>query len=499
MTVAGDRLQPTLFELSRPGRGGGKVPHPPKDALTRIPASYLRGSWARLPEVSEPELTRHFVNLSQLNYAVDTGFYPLGSCTMKYNPKIDEWAARLGGFAALHPLAPDELAQGTLELLWELESALAEIGGMKAVTLQPAAGAQGELTGILMVKAYHRSRGDLDRTEVLVPDSSHGTNPATASMAGFKTVTIPSAPDGGVDVEAFRAALGPRTAAIMITNPSTAGLFESRLCELLDAVHEAGALAYMDGANLNAIMGRFKPGEAGFDVMHINVHKTFSTPHGGGGPGAGPVGVGEKLLPFLPTPRVLRLPEGGFRLERPGERPTSIGRVRAFAGNTGVLVRAYAYIRAHGADGLSEVSDDAVLAANYVKARVTGVLDVPYSRPCMHEFVASAATLKARTGIRTLDVAKRLIDYGFHPPTVYFPLTVEEALLIEPTETESLEALDAFVEALRQIVVEAETEPELLHSAPHLSPVRRLDETTAARQPNLRWRAMTGSQTPCPD
>ena len=499
MTVAGDRLQPTLFELSRPGRGGGKVPHPPKDALARIPASYRRGSWARLPEVSEPELTRHFVNLSQLNYAVDTGFYPLGSCTMKYNPKIDEWAARLGGFAALHPLAPDELAQGTLELLWELESALAEIGGMKAVTLQPAAGAQGELTGILMVKAYHRSRGDLDRTEVLVPDSSHGTNPATASMAGFKTVTIPSAPDGGVDVEAFRAALGPRTAAIMITNPSTAGLFESRLCELLDAVHEAGALAYMDGANLNAIMGRFKPGEAGFDVMHINVHKTFSTPHGGGGPGAGPVGVGEKLLPFLPTPRVLRLPEGGFRLERPGERPTSIGRVRAFAGNTGVLVRAYAYIRAHGADGLSEVSDDAVLAANYVKARVTGVLDVPYSRPCMHEFVASAVTLKARTGIRTLDVAKRLIDYGFHPPTVYFPLTVEEALLIEPTETESLEALDAFVEALRQIVVEAETEPELLHSAPHLSPVRRLDETTAARQPNLRWRAMTGSQTPCPD
>jgi glycine dehydrogenase subunit 2 len=499
MTVAGDRLGPTLFERSRPGRGGGKVPHPPKDALARIPGEYLRATGARLPEVSEPELTRHYVNLSQLNYAVDTGFYPLGSCTMKYNPKIDEWAARLNGFAALHPLAPDELAQGTLQLLWELEASLAEIGGMKAVTLQPAAGAQGELTGMLMVKAYHRHRGDTERTEVLVPDSSHGTNPATASMAGFKTVTIPSAADGGVDVQAFRAALGPRTAAIMITNPSTVGLFESRLCELLDAVHEVGALAYMDGANLNAIMGRFKPGEAGFDVMHINVHKTFSTPHGGGGPGAGPVGVGEKLLPFLPSPRVLREPDGRFRLEVPGERPDSIGRVRAFAGNTGVLVRAYAYIRAHGGLGLCEVSDDAVLAANYLKGRVADILDVPFARLCMHEFVASAATLKSATGIRTLDVAKRLIDYGFHPPTIYFPLTVEEALLIEPTETESLETLDAFVEALRCIVAEAHTDPDLLHSAPHDSPVRRLDETTAARQPNLRWRAMTGSQMPCPD
>jgi glycine dehydrogenase subunit 2 len=318
-------------------------------------------------------------------------------------------------------------------------------------------------------------------------------------MAGFKTITIPSAPDGGVDVEAFRAALGPRTAAIMITNPSTLGLFEARLCELLEAVHEVGALAYMDGANLNAIMGRFKPGEAGFDVMHINVHKTFSTPHGGGGPGAGPVGVGEKLLPFLPSPRVLRASDGSFRLEGAAERPTSIGRVRAFVGNTGVLVRAYAYIRAHGGIGLCEVSDDAVLAANYLKVRVADVLDVPFTRPCMHEFVASSATLKAETGIRTLDVAKRLIDYGFHPPTIYFPLTVEEALLIEPTETESLETLDAFVEALRCIVVEAHSDPELLHSAPHSSPVRRLDETTAARQPNLRWRAMTGVQTPCPD
>ena len=499
MTAAGDRLGPTLFERSRPGRGGGKVPHPPKDALARIPAGQLRAEGPRLPEVSEPELTRHYVNLSQLNYAVDTGFYPLGSCTMKWNPKVNEWAARLNGFASLHPFAPDELAQGTLALLWELEQALAEIGGMRAVTLQPAAGAPGELTGILMVRAYHRSRGDLGRTEVLVPDSAHGTNPATATMAGFKTVSIPSAADGGVDLVAFRAALGPQTAAVMITNPSTLGLFESRIGELLEAVHAVGALAYMDGANLNAIMGRFKPGEAGFDVMHINVHKTFSTPHGGGGPGAGPVGVGERLLPFLPSPRVLREPDGSFRLERSGERPTSIGRVRSFAGNAGVLVRAYAYIRAQGAAGLREVSDDAVLAANYLMTRLTGTLDIPFSRHCMHEFVASAATLKAQTGIRTIDIAKRLIDYGFHPPTIYFPLTVEEALLIEPTETESLETLEEFVAALRSIVEEARTDPDLLRSAPHSSPVRRLDETTAARQPNLRWKGMTGDQTPCPD
>jgi glycine dehydrogenase subunit 2 len=501
-TSPGSAEQPTgltLFERSRDGRGGGKVPHPPKDALRRIPSELLRTEGPRLPQVSEPELTRHFTNLSRLNYSVDSGFYPLGSCTMKYNPKIDEWAARLTGFAALHPLVPDELAQGTLELLWELEQALAEIGGMKAVTLQPAAGAHGELAGILMVRAYHLSRGDVARTEVLVPDSAHGTNPATASMAGFKTVSIPSAADGGVDIEAFRAALGPRTAAVMITNPSTLGLFEARLCELLEAVHEVGALAYMDGANLNAIMGRFKPGEAGFDVMHFNVHKTFSTPHGGGGPGAGPVGVGERLLPFLPSPRILREADGHFRLEVPGERPSSIGRVRAFVGNTGVLVRAYAYIRTHGASGLREVSDDAVLAANYLKARLAGTLDVPFARHCMHEFVASSTTLKSETGVRTLDVAKRLIDYGFHPPTIYFPLTVDEALLIEPTETESIETLDTFVAALEAIVAEAHGEPELLHSAPHDAPVRRLDETTAARQPNLRWRAMNGRQMPCPD
>ncbi len=499
MGVTGPRLQQTLFEKSRPGRGGGKIPHPPKDALDRLPPAARRTNPPALPELNEPEVVRHYVNLSQLNFAVDTGFYPLGSCTMKFNPKLNEWAARLPGFAGLHPLAPDATAQGTLELLWELEEILAEISGMAAVTLQPAAGAQGELTGILMIRAYHRSRGDADRLEVLVPDSSHGTNPATASMAGFKTVTIPSAADGGVDLAAFRSALGPRTAAVMITNPSTLGLFEARIGELLEAVHEAGALAYMDGANLNAILGRFKPGEAGFDVMHINTHKTFSTPHGGGGPGAGPVGVGPRLVPFLPSPRVLRETDGSFRLERPGERPASIGRLRAFVGNTGVLVRAYAYLRAHGGDGLREVSDDAVLAANYLKSRLAGTYDIPYERHCKHEFVASAATIKRLTGIRTLDIAKRLLDYGFHPPTIYFPHTVEESMLIEPTETEAIETLDAFADAMITRAAEASDSPDVVHEAPHTAPVRRLDEATAARQPNLRWRAMSGAETPCPD
>jgi glycine dehydrogenase subunit 2 len=499
MSVTGQRLQPTIFERSRPGRGGDKIPHPPKDALDRLPAGQRRTTPAALPEMNEPDVVRHYVNLSQLNHAIDTGFYPLGSCTMKFNPKLNEWAARLAGFAGLHPMAPDEIAQGTLELLWELEQALAEISGMRAVTLQPAAGAQGELTGILMIRAYHRQRGDLARTEVLVPDSSHGTNPATATMAGFRTVTIPSASDGGVDVAAFEAALGPATAAVMITNPSTLGLFESRIGDLLAAVHEAGALAYMDGANLNAILGRFKPGEAGFDVMHFNVHKTFSTPHGGGGPGAGPVGVGETLLPFLPSPRVLRDDDGTFRLERPGERPTSIGRLRSFAGNTGVLVRAYAYIAAHGASGLRQVSDDAVLAANYLKSRLAATYDIPYDRACKHEFVASAATIKKATGVRTLDIAKRLIDHGFHPPTIYFPLITAEGMLIEPTETESVETLDAFAEALIEIADEAHRDPDAVTSAPRTAPVRRLDEAAAARQPNLRWRPMTGTEMPCPD
>lgn len=498
MSAPGNRLQPTIFELSRPGRGGGKVPAPPAGALDRVPAGQRRVTPPALPELNEPEVVRHYVNLSQLNYAVDTGFYPLGSCTMKYNPKIDEWAARIPGFAGLHPLAPDETAQGSLQLLWELEQALMEISGMKAVSLHPAAGAQGELTGILMIRAYHHSRGNAERDEVLVPDSSHGTNPATATMAGYKTITIPSAADGGVDVAAFTAALGPRTAAVMITNPSTLGLFEARIGELLDAVHAAGALAYMDGANLNAILGRFKPGEAGFDVMHFNVHKTFSTPHGGGGPGAGPVGVRENLVPFLPAPRVLRQADGTYRLERAGERPSSIGRLRSFVASTGVLVRAFTYIFHHGGSGLEEVSNDAVLAANYIKARLAGTFDIPYDRACKHEFVASASTLHHTTGVRTLDIAKRLIDYGYHPPTIYFPLIVDEGMLIEPTETETVETLDAFADALIAIAKEARDTPDLVTGAPHTAPVRRLDEATAARHPNLRWRpdASRGAATP---
>jgi len=381
--------------------------------------------------------------------------------------------------------------------MWELEQWLVEISGMKAVTLQPAAGAQGELTGILMIRAYHQSRGDTERVEVIVPDSSHGTNPATASMAGFKTVTVRSDASGQIDLEALRAALGPRTAAVMLTNPSTLGLFEARISAVLDAVHGAGALAYMDGANMNAILGKFRPGQAGFDVMHLNTHKTFSTPHGGGGPGAGPVAVNERLVPFLPGPRVLREGEA-FRLERSGERPSSIGRVRSYQGSVGVLVRAYAYLLAHGAEGLTEVSEDAVLAANYLRHRLADTFEMPFAQVSKHEFVASASEIKARTGIRMLDIAKRLIDYGFHPPTIYFPLTVDECMLVEPTETESVETLDAFAEALIAIVAEAEREPELLHEAPHDSPVRRLDEATAARQPDLRWQPMTGAEPVCP-
>jgi len=496
--AVGASLQPTLAELSVPGRHSDQVPHPPADALAGIPADQLRGSALGLPEVSEPQVIRHFTNLSHLNYSVDGGFYPLGSCTMKHNPRVNEWSARLPGFANLHPLAPDALAQGSLQLLWELQGMLSEIAGMHATTLQPAAGAHGELTGILLIRAYHHSRGDTARDEVIVPDSSHGTNPATASMAGFKTVTVKSAPDGGVDLDALRAALGPRTAAVMLTNPSTLGLFERRIVELLDATHAAGALAYMDGANMNAILGRFKPGAAGFDVMHFNLHKTFSTPHGGGGPGAGPVAVNELLAPFLPGPLAMRGADGSFRLEVTGARPTSIGRMRAYQGSVGVLVRAYAYIRTHGGAGLRLVSDDAVLAANYLRQRVGEAYELPFPGPCKHEFVATAKPLREATGVRTLDVAKRLIDHGFHPPTIYFPLLVEECLLIEPTETETLEDLDAFADALLAVHREAHERPDLLHGAPLTTPVRRLDEATAARHPELKWRPMTGAQTPCP-
>ncbi len=368
-----------------------------------------------------------------------------------------------------------------------------------AVSLQPAAGAHGELSGILVIRAYHRARGDVERDEVIVPDSSHGTNPATAAMAGFKTVTITSGADGMVDIEALRAALGPRTAAVMLTNPSTLGLFEHHVVELLDAVHAAGALAYMDGANMNAVLGHFRPGEAGFDVMHYNLHKTFSTPHGGGGPGSGPIAVAEHLRPYLPEPLVLCDEDGSYRLEHPGERPTAIGRMRAYHGSVGILVRAFAYIRAHGGSGLRQVSQDAVLAANYLRQRVGEAYELPYAGPCKHEFVASASAIKAATGVRTYDIAKRLIDHGYHPPTIYFPLIVDECLLIEPTETESVETLDAFADALIAVAREAAEDPALLADAPHDAPVRRLDETTAARKPDLRWPAIQGAETPCPE
>ncbi len=497
-SAVGPDLQPTLAELHAPGRSSFKVPPAPADALDGIPAKHRRAIPAGLPEIDEPTVVHHFVRLSHLNYSVDSGIYPLGSCTMKYNPKVNEWAARLPGFAELHPLAPDALAQGTLELMWTLQRQLGEIGGFPAVSLQPAAGAHGELTGILVIRAYHLARGDTERDEVIVPDSSHGTNPATASMAGFRTVTITSGSDGMVDIEALREALGPRTAAVMLTNPSTLGLFEHHVVELLEAVHAAGALAYMDGANMNAVLGHFRPGEAGFDVMHFNLHKTFSTPHGGGGPGSGPIAVAEHLLPYLPEPLVVRDSAGGYRLERPAERPGSIGRVRAYQGSVGILVRAFAYIHAHGGSGLRQVSEDAVLAANYLRQRVGEAYGLPYDGPCKHEFVASASAIKAATGVRTYDIAKRLIDHGYHPPTIYFPLIVDECLLIEPTETESLETLDAFADALIAVAAEAHDDPDLLTAAPHDAPVRRLDEATAARKPDLRWPPMTGAATPCP-
>ena len=481
--------EPLIFTYSRPGRGGAGLPEPDvpvRPVEERVPPELLRREPPRLPEVAEVDLVRHYTRLSQMNHAVDTGFYPLGSCTMKYNPKVNERVAALPGFNRLHPYVPDDLAQGALKLMYDLERALCEIGGMARATLQPAAGAHGELTGILLIRAYHEARGEGHRDKVIVPDSAHGTNPATAAMAGYRVVEVASDRRGGVDLAELERVLDDRVAALMLTNPNTLGLFDENIHRIAQMVHAAGGLLYYDGANANAILGISRPGDMGFDVVHFNLHKTFSTPHGGGGPGSGPVGVSEALVPFLPAPLVERDPETG-RYYLDYDRPQAIGRMRSFFGNFAVLVRAYAYIRALGAAGLRQVSEDAVLNANYVMRQLAGVYRLPFDRVCKHEFVLSAANLRERTGVRALDVAKRLLDFGIHPPTIYFPLIVEEALMIEPTETESKETLDRFVAVMRQIAREAEEDPEKVRQAPYTTPVRRLDEALAARRPVLRW------------
>ncbi|MCY9513350.1 aminomethyl-transferring glycine dehydrogenase subunit GcvPB [Paenibacillus apiarius] len=473
-----------IFELSKPGRVAYSLPEldvPETDLGELIPGAMLRSQPAELPEVYEVDVIRHYTELSRRNFGIDNGFYPLGSCTMKYNPKINEDVARFTGFAKIHPYQPEQSIQGALELLYTLQNDLAALTGMDQVTLQPAAGAHGEWTGLMMIRAYHESRGET-RTKVIVPDSSHGTNPASASVAGLETITIQSDDKGLVDLEALRAVVGPDTAALMLTNPSTLGLFEEHIVEIAEIVHEAGGLIYYDGANSNAIMGITRPGDMGFDVVHLNLHKTMSTPHGGGGPGAGPVGVKSKLIPFLPKPIVAKKEDGSYELNY--DRPESIGRVKAYYGNFGILVRAYAYIRTYGPEGLRQVSECAVLNANYMMHRLAPYYEIPYPGVCKHEFVMSGRGLK-QYGVRTLDVAKRLLDFGFHPPTIYFPLNVEECMMIEPTETESKETLDSFIDTMIQIAQEAEENPELLLNAPHNTDVRRLDETQAARKPVL--------------
>jgi len=457
------------------------VPAAPMDELL---GGRSRSVAPRLPHVSETEIARHYSHLASMNFGVDSGSYPLGSCTMKYNARLCEDAARFEGFAGLHPYQPASTTQGALELMVGLSRALAAVSGLPRVTLQPAAGAHGELTALMVFRAYHVANGDA-RTRVVIPDAAHGTNPATVAMCGYEVTTIASNADGGVDLDALRAALDTDVAALMLTNPNTLGLFDPNIAEICEAVHEVGALAYCDGANLNAIMGITRPGDMGFDAMHINLHKTFGTPHGGGGPGAGPVCVTEALAPFLPGPLPVREADGTFGWLTP---EASIGRVKSFSGNFGVLVRAYAYILALGGDGLKAASEQAVLSANYLKEKLKGAYDLPYDRACMHEFVLSGARQRKANGIRTLDIAKRLLDHGVHPPTIYFPLIVDEAIMIEPTETDSLEDLDRFADAMLAIAVEAAEDPDLLHGAPYTTPVRRLDEARAVKQPDFRWR-----------
>lgn len=485
-------MSKTIFEKSTSGRRGVTLPRRELHTEVKelIASEHLRAEAPRLPELSEMDVMRHYIELSHKNHFIEKGLYPLGSCTMKYNPKLNEDAATLPGFADIHPYQPEESVQGALALLDETGRWLAALTGMDAFTLQPAAGAHGELTGLLMIMAYHAARRDHRRNKVIVPDSAHGTNPATAAMAGCTVVEVPSDRKGSVDLAALEKAAGEDTAALMLTNPNTLGLFERSITEVAKIIHEAGALLYCDGANMNAIMGYARPGDMGFDAVHLNLHKTFSAPHGGGGPGSGPVGVKSFLEPFLPRPMIIYdEARDYYRLDY--DRPASIGRVKSFYGNFGVIVKAYAYLKKMGADGLKGASAMAVLNANYLMKLVAQAYHRPFDAPCKHEFVISPANIKG-SGIHTIDIAKRLIDYGYHPPTIYFPLIVAEALMIEPTETENKETLDAFAAAMLEIAREIREEPEVVKGAPHHAPVGRLDETAAARNPVLRWR--TGRQ-----
>ena len=474
-----------IFEMGKTGRSAVDLPTcdvPTADITSMIPQEFLRKEPARLPEVSQLDLMRHYTQLSNRNFGVDSGFYPLGSCTMKYNPKVNEDICRYPGFALLHPLQQPETVQGALELLYDMEKYLGEISGMDGVTMQPVAGAHGELTGLKLIRAYHRHRGEV-RTKVIVPDSAHGTNPASAAVCGLEIIEIKSNEDGSINLDALRAVVGPDTAALMLTNPSTLGLFETQIKEIASIVHDAGGLLYYDGANANAIMGIVRPGDMGFDVVHFNLHKTFGTPHGGGGPGSGPVGVKKSLLPFLPTP-VLTFDGTQYGLDE--NRPESIGKVHSFHGNFGVIVRAYAYIRALGPDGLRQASQDAVLNANYCLSQLREEYYAPFTRFCMHECILTSKK-QSQYGIRTLDIAKRLLDYGYHPPTIYFPMIVEEALMIEPTDTESKEILDGFIAVMKKIAQEAEEDATQIKNAPQTTVVGRLDETMAARKPVVKW------------
>jgi glycine dehydrogenase subunit 2 len=479
----------TIFEKGAPGRRAFSCPELDVPAASdALPARYRRSEPPRLPEVSEPELVRHYVNLSKRNFDLDSGFYPLGSCTMKHNPRLHERVAALPGHARLHPLQSPARAQGALELMWNLERALAELAGLPHVSLQPSAGSHGELTGVLLTRAYHDDRGDR-RTKVLTPDTAHGTNPATVTMAGYELVKLGTNPDGGVDLDDLRAKTDDEVACLMLTNPNTLGVFDANIEEIAEIVHRVGATLYYDGANLNAIMGVSRPGDMGFDIVHFNLHKSFTQPHGGGGPGSGPIAVSARMEPYLPRPVIVRGPDGRFDLD--DDRPKSIGKLRGFQGNYGCFVRSYAYIRSLGAEGLKDASETAVLNANYLVARLRalGVADklpLAFGELCMHEFVLSGAPMKRDLKIRTLDLAKRLLDHGFHPPTVYFPLLVDEALLVEPTETETRETLDDFAEAIAEILREAQEDPQIARDAPYTTPVRRLDEAAAAKRPVIR-------------